>query len=501
MRGMAVLFVGAGLVVSILAFVLGTESDPAARTEDVRAAERGSSGFLAPPATPRDGLMAQAPPRAGSGGPLAPPTDYLPPERAAQETASEPEPAVLTPQPEPAAVVDAAPLDPPGDTAPPRTSAAPSDRAASASPSGQPLEERAGDEVDPFADWSFDPDRDVELAAALAHGSARGLAEVVTARGDEIPDARKRFLLAFCNALVGRPDAEDLVDEDSVSAVELELLSAARGEVGLGRVSAEEARAGALSQAMRMALLEREARRALREGDAAAAAGLYSDLLLEEVASPWREDIEALGRWTEGLREAQRGHRWNRKGEWPSITVEVGRGDSLVLIRKRVLQQHPELLLCTGLIDRVNQLGGGYIHPGDELRIPTDEAWALVDLSARWAFYLLGDEVAAAWHVGIGKEGHDTELGTFVVGEKQEEPMWFRPGQDPVPFGDPSNPLGTRWIGWYRENRPSSLGFHGTSDPDGVGGRVSLGCIRMHNEDVEELFEILPLQARVFVQP
>jgi lipoprotein-anchoring transpeptidase ErfK/SrfK len=33
-----------------------------------------------------------------------------------------------------------------------------------------------------------------------------------------------------------------------------------------------------------------------------------------------------------------------------------------------------------------------------------------------------------------------------------------------------------------------------------VGGEVSLGCIRMRNDDVNELFEILPRGAEVIIQ-
>jgi len=31
-------------------------------------------------------------------------------------------------------------------------------------------------------------------------------------------------------------------------------------------------------------------------------------------------------------------------------------------------------------------------------------------------------------------------------------------------------------------------GIHGTNNPSSIGGYVSNGCIRMHNQDVEELF-------------
>ena len=110
--------------------------------------------------------------------------------------------------------------------------------------------------------------------------------------------------------------------------------------------------------------------------------------------------------------------------------------------------------------------------------------------------------LVAAWIVGVGRPGNDTRPGTYRIGDKQVDPMWFRPGREPVPFGDPENPLGTRWLGWEEaDGRESSLGFHGTNDPEGIGQAVSDGCIRMYNRHVEELFDILPKEAEVVVQP
>ena len=47
----------------------------------------------------------------------------------------------------------------------------------------------------------------------------------------------------------------------------------------------------------------------------------------------------------------------------------------------------------------------------------------------------------------------------------------------------------------------ADTGFRLTTDPDTVGGAVSSGCIRLRNEDVEVLYEILPEKADVVVQP
>jgi hypothetical protein len=58
-------------------------------------------------------------------------------------------------------------------------------------------------------------------------------------------------------------------------------------------------------------------------------------------------------------------------------------------------------------------------------------------------------------------------------------------GAPAVPFGHPDNPLGTRWIAWFDEGGKTSYGIHGTADGNTVGGRVSRGCIRLTNRDVE----------------
>jgi hypothetical protein len=218
---------------------------------------------------------------------------------------------------------------------------------------------------------------------------------------------------------------------------------------------------------------------------------------VQEIDAPWEADQATLGRWSGQLAEAQSMHRWSKDGTWASFEIVVENGDSLVAIRKRIVTERPELLLCTGLMERVNQLGK-FLHAGDVLRIPTEPVHTLVDLSARWLFYFHGDEVVCAWPIAIGREDAPTSPGNYTVGEKVPEPPWFRPGGAPIPYGDPENPLGTRWIAWDGSN---GLGFHGTWEPETVGTAASDGCVRMRNEDVEELFEILPRDSAIHVRP
>jgi lipoprotein-anchoring transpeptidase ErfK/SrfK len=73
-------------------------------------------------------------------------------------------------------------------------------------------------------------------------------------------------------------------------------------------------------------------------------------------------------------------------------------------------------------------------------------------------------------------------------------PTWVNP--DPEGWGasmpamippGPSNPLGLRAINWSA----SGIRFHGTSDIGSIGTPASHGCVRMYNEDVIELYDMV----------
>jgi L,D-transpeptidase catalytic domain/LysM domain len=345
----------------------------------------------------------------------------------------------------------------------------------------------------------------VALAECLLH-RPHELPQVLESQG--VSDARRRLVLALAHAAVGHVDqarslADGLEGSSDVLSSEWDLLQRMiAADPGSPRAaSAAISRSTPLLRAATLAWTAHSADEQLKAGRYAEAARALSDALLEEIQAPWPADPSTLRSWSALLERAQARHRWRRDGDWPSVEATVEPGDNLVSIRKRVLASHPDLQLCTGLIARVNELQGDVIHPGDRLRVPTDHTHVLVDLDARFAFYIQGDEVVAAWEVGIGKPGHETKPGTYTVGDKQKNPMWFPEGRPPVPFGDPENPLGTRWIAWLKpDGTKSGLGFHGTNEPGSTGQAVSDGCVRMQDQDVEALFEILPQGATIVVQ-
>ena len=81
---------------------------------------------------------------------------------------------------------------------------------------------------------------------------------------------------------------------------------------------------------------------------------------------------------------------------------------------------------------------------------------------------------------------------TFTIEEKVPEPPWSPPGRTPLPYGHPENILGTRWMGFKPTPEYAGFGIHGTTKDETIGEAASNGCVRMHNADVEELFDLIP---------
>ncbi len=117
-------------------------------------------------------------------------------------------------------------------------------------------------------------------------------------------------------------------------------------------------------------------------------------------------------------------------------------------------------------------------------------------------FYKLGNLVKA-YPIATGKEDSFTPEGTFRIVNKV-----------PYPKGkDPDSQLGARWMGLsvpynkdkratqdLRAPRGLKYGIHGTNEPESIGKHVSAGCIRLNNEDVSELYDMITLGAEVEIR-
>jgi SH3-like domain-containing protein len=97
--------------------------------------------------------------------------------------------------------------------------------------------------------------------------------------------------------------------------------------------------------------------------------------------------------------------------------------------------------------------------------------------------------------VATGRNPSLTPEGTFPVVVK-----FVKPGWKGIPGGLPENPLGERWLGIsVKGDNGRTYGIHGTNQPSSIGKYVSNGCIRMHNKDVIELYNLVPTGTPVHI--
>lgn len=112
-------------------------------------------------------------------------------------------------------------------------------------------------------------------------------------------------------------------------------------------------------------------------------------------------------------------------------------------------------------------------------------------------YVYLNDRPTYRFKIATGKHRDLTPEGLFKIVTKVKNP-WYKPKQ--IPGGDPTNPLGTRWLGLnVPQTNGYKYGIHGTNRPGSIGLNISQGCVRMRNKDVEWLFKHIPLHTPVLI--
>ena len=147
------------------------------------------------------------------------------------------------------------------------------------------------------------------------------------------------------------------------------------------------------------------------------------------------------------------------------------------------------------LIARGNGIQNNMIRLRQRLLVTQGTFRIVVDKSDNDLLVLFNDRFFKRYRVGTG-QFNKTPVGAFKVNDKIVDPVWWRPDGKAIPFGDPENLLGTRWISLNIR----SYGIHGTWEPESIGSQSSAGCIRMLNEEVEELFIYIPLDTAVEIK-
>jgi lipoprotein-anchoring transpeptidase ErfK/SrfK len=140
---------------------------------------------------------------------------------------------------------------------------------------------------------------------------------------------------------------------------------------------------------------------------------------------------------------------------------------------------------------------------------PERPGTVIINTQQRALYYVLGDGEAIRYGVAVGKAGFDW-AGIAKVGRKVEWPDWTPPAamikrkpelarwRNGMPGGE-DNPLGSRGIYLFTKKGDTGFRIHGTIEPDSIGTAASSGCIRMLNEEVEELYEAVRIGTKVIV--
>ncbi|KAB3524827.1 L,D-transpeptidase family protein [Alkaliphilus serpentinus] len=116
------------------------------------------------------------------------------------------------------------------------------------------------------------------------------------------------------------------------------------------------------------------------------------------------------------------------------------------------------------------------LDPETKYPLPEEGYSIEIDLERKLLTLKQFTEIIRTYPVAVGKPSTPTPVGDWQIIQ-----ITLNPG----------GPFGTRWM---RLNIPwGGYGIHGTDNPASIGTAASNGCIRMYNEDVEELYDIVPL--------
>ena len=138
---------------------------------------------------------------------------------------------------------------------------------------------------------------------------------------------------------------------------------------------------------------------------------------------------------------------------------------------------------------------------------PEKPGTIVVDIDKRQLVLVQADGTAMQYGVGVGKLGFSWK-GEARVGRKGVWPDWsptttmvsLHPDLPRNRKGGLDNPLGARALYLYKGDRDILFRIHGTNEPWSIGEEMSSGCVRMLNEDVADLYERVPVGARVLVK-
>jgi lipoprotein-anchoring transpeptidase ErfK/SrfK len=135
-------------------------------------------------------------------------------------------------------------------------------------------------------------------------------------------------------------------------------------------------------------------------------------------------------------------------------------------------------------------------------RTPNPVGTIIVDRGQRYLYFVQPNNTALRYGIAVGADCVGL-AGLRKVSRKAEWPQWDPP-QDMIDrklakpgamAGGPGNPLGARVL----ELDDGTSRINGTNAPKTIGTAVSFGCIRLVNNEIEDLYARVPVGTRVVV--
>jgi L,D-transpeptidase ErfK/SrfK len=179
------------------------------------------------------------------------------------------------------------------------------------------------------------------------------------------------------------------------------------------------------------------------------------------------------------------------------VAYEVKAGDTITSIGARFAVARATLIEMNQLTSpNALTVGQPLVIDNTHIAVGHPDVSVTINVAQRLLVFAEGAQVTV-YPIAVGRRTWPTAVGAFTIIGKETDPDWDVPlsiqremAQQGKPVitrmaASPDNPLGRHWIGLSLP----SLGIHGTNAPSSVYSFASHGCMRMHPDDVAQLFE------------
>lgn len=148
----------------------------------------------------------------------------------------------------------------------------------------------------------------------------------------------------------------------------------------------------------------------------------------------------------------------------------------------------------------INKRKNNFLRIGEKLSVVPGPWRITVSRKARllnlWRKEKNAWNIFAVFPVGVGRK-NSTPAGEFRITHRLRHPKWYGPDGRVLAYGDKENPLGDYFLKLIASDphgakKNKGYGIHGSVDDSTVGRSLSNGCLRMHNQDVEILYYLVP---------